>query len=440
MNVFLRYLTELAIIILDAVYIFMPVIDALRMNRLITYGLAGIILPLFVLAASWISSQYLLPVIPVLVVCVAFLFAVFFFSVNISLGRKLFCFFTSIMLGAFSLLYSIALMASFEAENTLWESTKLLTLEGGFTALGLSVLVGVVFFRLLTYQLPMLLKDERAAGMWNFMFMLPLGATLLVAWLTPVWPKYLLIGRSRLIMMVLLPLIPLLILLTYYLLWRIASKFSESARLQQENTLLMMEGKRYHELRTYMDATRAMRHDFRKHILVITRLAESEKYSELRSYLKQWSDVSDPGCTGYCANVAVDAAASYYTSQAQAHNIVIDWRLSLPAVLPMNEAEYCAMLGNLTENALRAVRNLPEDMRRINVVSSMPSESIIGLSASNPFSGKITTGKDGLPVSQAEGHGIGLASVMNTVKRYNGTMEIRTEGGIFTADIILYCG
>ena len=55
------------------------------------------------------------------------------------------------------------------------------------------------------------------------------------------------------------------------------------------------------------------------------------------------------------------------------------------------------------------------------------------------FQEELRLGKDGLPVAEGEGHGIGLASVMNTVKRYSGSMSISTEESTFSVNIILYC-
>ena len=88
---------------------------------------------------------------------------------------------------------------------------------------------------------------------------------------------------------------------------------------------------------------------------------------------------------------------------------------------------------------MRAVKNLPKERRKITVISSLLSETIIGLSVDNPYSGKIIFRKNGLPQSQREGHGIGLMSVMNTVKRYEGSMNIKTEKNIFSVDIVLHC-
>ena len=97
------------------------------------------------------------------------------------------------------------------------------------------------------------------------------------------------------------------------------------------------------------------------------------------------------------------------------------------------------ILGNLLENALRAVKNLPKEQRYVSVISSLLSDTIIGISVDNPFSGKIKFKRNGLPRSSREGHGIGLVSVMNTVKRYDGTMKVTAEKNIFSVDIVLHC-
>ncbi|MBQ9419663.1 MAG: GHKL domain-containing protein [Synergistaceae bacterium] len=438
-NIFTRYAVELAIIIPDVLFVFVPVLDSLRWPALVTLGFAFSMVLVFVAAVAWLGASMLLPVIPLLVVGVSLLFLIFFFTVKINLARKLFCFFNAIMMGAFCLLYSISLMASFEAENELWGATKLLTVESGLVSLGLSVLVGMFFLKFLTEELPMLLKEEFINGIWDFLFLIPLFATLLIAWLTPIWPKILLMGRARAFMLVLQVLIPIAILLTYYLLWWISAKFSEGARLQQENTMLQMERKRYEELTKYMDETRTLRHDFRQHILVISQLSNAGNLAELQKYLSQFNSVAEKNYMRYCDNIAIDAVASYYTTFAKNQQTKIEWKLNLPQRLPLKESEYCVMLGNLIENSLRAVKDLPEDRRYVRVISSLLSETIIGISVDNPFEGKITFGKNGLPEADREGHGIGLISVLNVVKRHEGTLNITAEKNIFSVDIVLHC-
>jgi len=224
----------------------------------------------------------------------------------------------------------------------------------------------------------------------------------------------------------------------YNIFWRITMNLINSAKLQQENNLLQMEGKRYEELKNYMNESRTLRHDFRQHIAVLSELARAKKINEILSYTEELTQKS-AGYVLYCANNAVDAIASHYDNQARANKIKINWRLELPLSLPIKESDFCSMFGNLIENALNAVQNLEEKNKNINVISLMLSEVMLGISIDNPFEGELKFNRSGLPVSKREGHGLGLISVSNIVKRYGGSFKIKTEKNIFRADIILYC-
>ncbi|MCR5346403.1 MAG: GHKL domain-containing protein [Fretibacterium sp.] len=437
MDLFIRYAMELAIIIPDVFFIFLPVTRDLRWRPRFIGCMSAILLPSFILLTAWAGAARIWPVIPTLILNVSFLFLWFFFSVKLSLGKKLFCFFNAIMLGAFCLLYSIVVTVPYEGKNEFWASVRLLSLRASVTALGLSLIVGVVFLWTLTVELPRLLEEERVSGMWDFLFIVPLAALLLIGWMTPLHPQILLIGRSRSFLLVLLPLIPLMLLLFYHLLWWTVTKFSESVRLQQENTFLQMEGKRYEALRSYMGETRAIRHDFHNHLLVIKDFARSGETEKLLEYLSPLTETEER-YVKYSANRAVDAVAAHYASLAEIQHTSMNWKLQLPAHIPIRESDYCSMLGNLLENALRAVSTLSPEQRRVSVISSMLSDNMLGLAMDNPFSGEIVFEKNGLPQSGRKGHGIGLISVMNTVRRYGGSMNIKTENGVFSVEILLY--
>ena len=98
-----------------------------------------------------------------------------------------------------------------------------------------------------------------------------------------------------------------------------------------------------------------MRHNFRQHILVITQLAESGQLSELHEYLSQFTEQTKTGYRIFCANHAVDAVASHYDRVAGTQDTAITWRLELPSELGISEADFCAMFGNLIENAPKEV-------------------------------------------------------------------------------------
>ncbi len=348
---------------------------------------------------------------------------------NLSLGKELFCIFNAIMLCAFSNFLAIFSTAELELDNNFWYEKNLLTLESGIVRLIIALVLGIIFFRTLHDKIPMLMRQKHIDKIWNFLCVIPMFMTFFIWWATPLHPKVMLTGRVRPIALCVACVFLAMIFILYQVFWWTAEKLIDAANLQQENTLLSIEGKRYRELRKYMDETRALRHDFRQHIRVITQLSSSGNFNELRKYLQQFSESSEKNYAGYCENISVDAIAAYYASFAEKHGTKIIWQLNLPGELPLRESEYCAMLGNLLENALRAVKNLPEHDRHVKVISSLLSEYIIGLSIDNVFYGEIESVKPG----------IGLTSVMNTVKRFDGSMSIKCENNIFSVDIILHC-
>lgn len=439
MYIALRYILELVIIIPAIIFAVLPVHDDLKIKSKYAYITGGILAVILVLACAFMRAKYNLSNSEVMIPSGALLFGLYVLLVNAGTGRKLFCVCNSIMLCTFSALYTVFLMAPVEAENELWYQAGVFTLKSGIIYFLLTVIIGAIFFKTLYIKLPMLMKQEYISSAWDFMFLVPLFMAVLMWWSIPLHPDLAMVGRLRPAALIFLWLILMMTLLLYHLFWWTAEKLTEGAELQNQNTLLMMEGKRYEELRNYMDETRALRHDFRQHILVISQLAGSGNFSELQNYLLQFSEGTDKNYTGYCGNIAVDAVASYYTSSAEAQNTRIEWKLNLPHELPIKESEYCVILGNLLENALKAVKNLPAKKRYVKVISSLLSDSLIGISIDNPFMGKIKTGRNGLPLSDSEGHGIGLMSVLNTVKRYRGTMNITEENKIFSVNIILQC-
>ena len=431
---FLRDFLNLAVIIPAAMFAVLPLLQDFNPK---VYAVVLAVLVLVCLAGAYACEMYSLPLKHVMAVVWAVFFTGYMCFMKENVNKKLFCFFHSAMICGFCSLCAIYMTAHYGLLAIVRAADDFMLIVPSLAYLGMSLPVGLIFWRTLTIKLPLLLNEERIASVWRYMFMFPLVTALFLLWITPISPVVIMTGRVRQVGFALTLLMMAVVLTFAHMLWRITVHLTDSARLQQENTFLQMEAKRYSELKKYMNATRTLRHDFRQHILVIQHLAEAGQLDGLKEYLSDLTEKAVHSYENYCANHAVDAIASHYSRIAQGTQI--NWRLELPEVLPLKESDFCAMLGNLVENALNAVKTLPAESRRVNVISSMLSKFMLGLSIDNPFSEKIELGKDGLPLPVKKGHGTGLISVMNTVKRYSGTMNISTEKNVFSVDIILYC-
>ena len=201
--------------------------------------------------------------------------------------------------------------------------------------------------------------------------------------------------------------------------------------------VLAVESRRYMELRSYLEQTRHLRHDFRQHLHVISGLTEAGRLDELKSYLSQYeSELSDARPT-LCVNAAVDALAGHYDYEARKQGIQIEWKLELPKLLPLPEADLCNILGNLLENALHASQKLPPEERQVKVLARMLSPAMMGLMVENRYDGVLKKQGGVLHSTKHDGQGIGLVSVETAVHRYHGNLTVETSGNVFRANVLL---
>ena len=304
--------------------------------------------------------------------------------------------------------------------------------------LGVAACLGLIYWKTLSVKIPYLIRSHALELNWRFAIVIPVIVTLLFLWITPRSAAVVMTGRVRSTSLAFMVLAPLVFLLVYHVFWRIAVNLVETARLKSENELMEMESKRYEELRSYMNETRAMRHDFRQHLLAMDEYAKNGEVEKLTDYIGQFTASLADHKGSFSANAAVDAVASHYDQVAESQLTRIKWLIQLPEVLPIAESDFIAIFGNLIENALNATRALPEEKRDVHVTAKLLSDAMIGLTVKNHYEGTIKIGRNGLPKATRPGHGVGLSSVEAAVHRYNGTLSIDTSDGLFTASVLLY--
>lgn len=362
------------------------------------------------------------------------LFPLIYITIDYNLRRKLFCFFNSTMIVTNAMLYGSLLAAPLELGNAshvpLAQSTLIILL--------VTALFGAIHYKTITVAITYLVETDPIGMKHRNGTIVTFVLTVLFIYVIPNDPAVVMTGRTRITTLLFLILAPLAYILIFNALWRISKNMAENERLRKDHDLLEMERKRYDEIRAYMEDTKKQRHDFRQHLLVIDEYAKNGETDKLQEYIKQFSNILTDRHKAFAPNPAVDAVVSHYAGMADDQNTKVDWKIILPADLPVNESDFITIFGNLIENALIATRKLPEEKRSVSVTASMLSDAILGITVKNPYKGKIKTGKNGLPTSDKAGHGIGMDSIDTVVRRYNGALNISTDDHLFTVSVLLY--
>ena len=323
---------------------------------------------------------------------------------EVSVSQTAFLFAVSGVMTAVCSLLSTVLNARAEVGNdapACLVSTSLLKL-------GLSAVLCVIFWFTAVQWSRWLLREYRGEAFWQSAWPLPTIYAAFLVFCMPLDPAVVLINRLMIISVLAVTISLLGIFLLLYEMYQVAREYTRSAQLDRENQLLAVESRRYTELRTYMEQTRHLRHDFRQHLHVIAGLTEAGQVDELKNYLHQYeSELSEERPT-LCANPAVDALAGHYDHEAHSLGVPVDWRLELPRQLAIPEADFCMMLGNLLENALHASQKLPPEQRQVKVLARMLSPAMLGLLVENRYDGVLKRQQGTLHSTKHDGMGIGL--------------------------------
>lgn len=426
-----RYVLELAMVAPASVLCLVPLRKFYAVPPLLVALVALAEEAIVVFFGAVVGLRQQLPSALILAMSVVLFFPSLMLAVQASLSKLLFCFGNAIMLSVYVNLLTTIISAPWEQDDLLTFSPR-----SSLFCLLLAFTLCILFFRMMNTELPDLFYERQLDYLWVWSIPVMLAVTVLFLWHITLSAS--LAGdselRSRLLVTLLL--FPVCLLILFRLLWRFSRRLHAEADLAQENSLLRMESKRFASLSRYLNETRALRHDFRQHLRVLSGLAQSGKTEELVEYLASLEDV--PVLVRYSANPTVDALIAYYAALAENQATHIDWALELPEELNMRTTDFCAILGNLVENALQAVEKLPEEQRRVQVVARMLSDRMLGISVENPYMGRIRLRSDGLPAVRRTNHGVGLPSVAATVKRYGGTMDLDVSGGMFRVSILIY--
>ena len=133
----------------------------------------------------------------------------------------------------------------------------------------------------------------------------------------------------------------------------------------------------------------------------------------------------------------LNAILEYYYRYAKSKGIPIDIRTDVPEKL-FDSTDLSVLVGNLIENAVEAQDNLADGEKFINLKIKTFEDKIYFV-VENAFDG-VTNTRNGQYLSHKRDNqiaGIGLQSVREIVKKYNGELVIDSDNKVFKCSAML---
>ena len=231
-----------------------------------------------------------------------------------------------------------------------------------------------------------------------------------------------------------------LMLLVYILIAYTFQKTKHAVKNELEKTVYRQQldaaEKQISFLRDSQVQTALHRHNMRHNLTAIDAFLSTENIRQAREYIKEiQSDIEMLSLRYFCENNLVNLLCSFFSGKAEQAGIRLDVDTVLPEKLHISDMELCAILSNGLENAIHAVSDLESTRRWIALYSSIRQDNLL-IEIKNPYEGDVTI-RDGLPVSNRDGHGYGCRSIQSIAAHKNGLCTFETNQGIFTLRVVL---
>lgn len=208
--------------------------------------------------------------------------------------------------------------------------------------------------------------------------------------------------------------------------WRgVCRVFESEAALRAERQAAAAQKEYLAEARARYERTRALRHDWQNHLVVLDGLLAGGRVKQGREYLQKLKSsvaaLSPLYCTG---SPATDILLCEKLGPAKAEGITAEVSLALPKGCGVDETDLAVLFANALDNALAACRAAAGE-RRIRITGRRQGD-FLALSFEN-------TCAEG-PLAPA---GIGLGNIKAVARRYHGTALAEKAGACFRLDVLL---
>lgn len=182
-----------------------------------------------------------------------------------------------------------------------------------------------------------------------------------------------------------------------------------------------------------------MEHDFKKHLLIISQLSQTNQKQELKDYLNSVAEHINPdNDIVEAGNLVISTILTLMTARCRENDISFKYNLGYKE-LRIADFDLSIILGNVLENAFEASMKVDDIVKRSIKLFIQEEKSIIFIRCQNYYMDTIESNGKSIKSSKADknNHGLGLSNVQDAVKHYDGEVDITTAGQLFEIQIIL---
>lgn len=216
-------------------------------------------------------------------------------------------------------------------------------------------------------------------------------------------------------------------------------EYEEKADLERKehiiNITIEQQQKEMQKIKNTEQELRILRHDMRLFLnTMMLYLKDDDKDNAYKLASTLAEQIENTTIHRYCNNDTINYILSNFVAKCEKSNIEPHLNIKLDTLL-IDEILFSSILSNGLDNALNAVFQLPEPLRKIHVMLKYEDEHLL-LSIRNSYL-KAPIFSDGLPVTNKRDHGYGTQSIRYMTERLGGNCMFSIENQQFILRVII---
>ena len=207
---------------------------------------------------------------------------------------------------------------------------------------------------------------------------------------------------------------------------------------EQTSNILKLQTMQYDDLTDRIMKAKIARHDVRHHITLLHNLLHEGRYDELHDYLASYEkSLSLDTTISFCKHQHANLIIGHFACQAKHQNIAFYPTISILETCFVDDLTLSVILGNLLENAIDGCCEATCLNKSISLTIKATNEIFL-LSIENSACCSLDKNRKVMVTTKPNGSGLGLLSVKQLVRDYQGTMKIDKQDTSFIVQIVLY--
>ena len=230
----------------------------------------------------------------------------------------------------------------------------------------------------------------------------------------------------------------LLNFMVFYLYDSITKLFTEKVNAAAAKQKSIYYQKEAQLLEQNMGEIKKLRHDMKNHLIVISELSKKHGDTDITDYISALSEkmvrAEEYSQTGI---LSLDSIINYKLTQAKQSGIKVSCEITVPNDLKIASDDFVTIIGNLLDNAIEATEKIQDD--KYIFLNIRYTKGTLLINVKNSFDGILNIKNNQFETTKKDTmlHGIGMQSIENAIRNYNGEMITSYNDLEFITKIIL---